>query len=325
MIVDMLQVSASSERAPEPQGPVEEEWEYRLPSPPSAFRDSRSHSPTMTEFDSMTPAETNLSLTASVKDWEEIPSHMSRVESPLKDSNTSLTSSELESEDKRRPSSGDSSDKVESAPSTGVKNHQSKKSFVPPSTVEKHPTSETVINTGQSVINSTNVPNGVEKRKLEGSAAVLDELNKVLNEQRTSTLSKQQSVTCQSDMQLVQERAPIGNFSMAVYSRPTSAEGMPAPEVRPSLVLARRSSFSNSNGSLNTLSRPVGTGVRRTTSHATLVGGRREVNGSQDTAQSIDNLGSAENKRKFSGSGLRQDAQTLGRAVSAMNLCAGES
>lgn len=307
------------------QGISEEEWEYRLPSPPSAFRDSRSHSPTVTDVDSVNLAETNLSSSASLPGWEE------KIENKSCEKKESVVLTRHDEPECDEVKTQPPSEAVPSDTSIDINMDHKKEEVsepeVPTSSCSpaNTPTNETVINTAQPVIHSMNVPNESKKNKLEGSAAVLDELNKVLSEQRSSILSTQQSVP--SHLELTQQSghqpAPIENFSMAVYSRPTSAEGMPPPEVRPSLVLARRSSFSNSNGSLNTIPRPIGSGVRRTTSHATLVGGRREVNGVSDHSPSVGNLRSTEENRKTATASHRQENQSLGRAVSELNLCAG--
>ncbi|KAK3912975.1 Cytochrome b-c1 complex subunit 1, mitochondrial [Frankliniella fusca] len=291
------------------QIPVEDEWEYRLPSPPSAFRDSRSHSPSVTEIDSVNLAETHLNNSGGLPGWEE----------KMDKSSTKDVSSEPECDYIKTPPS------LGNAPTDPYLDSRADQEVTLPNETAslsvKSPATETVIKATQPVIPSTNVPNEPDKN-LKGSAAVLDELNKVLSEQRSNILSTQNSLPSQSELsqQSGHPPAPIENFSMAVYSRPTSAEGMPPPEVRPSLVLARRSSFSNSNGSLNTLLRPIGTGVRRTTSHATLVGGRREANGVNNNSIAMDNVRSSKENQKSDPASSRQEA--MGRAVSEMNLCA---
>lgn len=312
--------------------PVEEEWEYRLPSPPSAFRDSRSHSPTVTEFDTVTLAEANLSTITSVPGWDmksDMPSLAEPSERRELSENISITIAKSEtnvetqslvkkhSQEKTVPTTdvNVSSGSIEKG-ELEVQNSQSLS--------KKSAANETVINTAQPVINSTNVPNEAGKNKLQGSAAVLHELNKVLTEQRSNNSASLRSVLQHSEStpHPVSESSPIENFSMAVYSCPTSAEDMPPPEVRPSLVLARRSSFSSSNGSLNTIAKSQGTGVRRTTSHATLVGSRRDNTSTNNSVQSIAKQGN-NYKRSHNSSESRQDSQPLGRAVSAMNINAG--
>ena len=313
--------------------PVEEEWEYRLPSPPSAFRDSRSHSPTVTEFDTVTLAEANLSTITSVPGLEKKTDMLSLAEPSEKEllsecientiavSKTSVETQLLfkKHSEEEKVMTADVIRKSESSRKDELEEQNS------PSLSKKSSASETVIKAARPVINSTIVPNDTEKSKLQGSAAVLQELNKVLSEQRITNSTSHRPVLQNSESSLhpSSESAPIENFSMAVYSRPTSTEGMPPPEVRPSLVLARRSSFSNSNGNLNTIPRSQGTGVRRTTSHATLFGNRRDSGDSNDNNQSIENQGKSYDKRSYYASESRQDTQSLGRAVSAMNLNSG--
>lgn len=311
--------NVATDGLPQSHLPVEEEWEYRLPSPPCAFRDDRSHSPTVTEYNSVNLTEANMSTSTGVPVWEDKTPKLSEVEDePPQNSichepeaeNVTVASSQILESPPLIPDS--KSNQQES-----LEKEELVKEKLPSNSPLKSPTNETVIK-------STDVPSNEGRRKLEGPAAVLDELNKVLKEQRTNNLTTQLSVSSQSEstLQPVHEPAPIENFSMAVYSRPTSAEGMAATEVRPSFVLARRSSFSNSNGSLSTLPRPLGTGVRRTTSHATLVGGRRDIS-NNNCNQSVENLGSAESGRKYNGTGVHQNSPPMGRAVSEMNLCAG--
>lgn len=315
-----FQVASLKEINKQSQEIVEEEWEYRLPSPPSAFRDSRSHSPTVTEFDTVTLAEVHLNPVENVRAGEDKPFGTG----DLADNNVEPTALvEPEAETNKATQSTSFPQVTNTSASVNEEKEKSKEKLSLKS-AEKLKINETVIHTAQTVINSTNVPNDVEKRKLEGPAAVLDELNRVLTEQRCSNVTTHQSVPSRTEsvQHQVHEPAPIQNFSMTTYSRQNSSEAMPPPEVRPSLVLARRSSFSNSNGSLNTIPRPLGTGVRRTTSHATLVGARRESNTVNEINKSIENLASCE-ERNRSNYNVRRESQTLGRAVSEMNLCAG--
>jgi len=243
-------------------GDKEEEWQYRLPSPPSAFRDARSDSPTAPSHRGASPS------VAPAADADEVSSELTRA--------SSHSDEEIE-----RITGGGSVASDESPPLSPVERPaRASPGRVSPAPCPAGPTS------------------------LSGTAAVLNELSQVISEQRKDRVKKASTL---EHPKLSSAESRLENFSMSTYSRPQSAHSVISPEVKPSLVVARRSSFNNGacTGS--------GVSVRRTTSHATLSGVSAGHSASGKEAP---------RKEAFLSRSRTMD-KPLARATSEMNLNAG--